>query len=86
MLKQVSVPRTGVGRPRTRPDHILTDKAYTSPTNTTTCNDAASGANTMLLTSVQRRKALGVTPLSLSAVRQVMVSGEEPPSPPVRSA
>ncbi|WP_331741065.1 MULTISPECIES: IS5 family transposase [unclassified Streptomyces] len=30
VLEQVSVPRTGVGRPRTRPDHVLADKAYTS--------------------------------------------------------
>ncbi|MER5570361.1 transposase [Streptomyces goshikiensis] len=28
MLEQVSVPRLGVGRPRTRPDHVLADKAY----------------------------------------------------------
>ncbi|MFF7925400.1 IS5 family transposase [Streptomyces mirabilis] len=33
VLKQVSVPRAGVGRPRTRPDHVLADKAYTSRTN-----------------------------------------------------
>ncbi|WP_078531390.1 MULTISPECIES: IS5 family transposase [Streptomyces] len=30
VLDHVSVPRTGVGRPRTRPDHVLADKAYTS--------------------------------------------------------
>lgn len=30
VLEQVSVPRTGVGRPRTRPDRVLADKAYTS--------------------------------------------------------
>ncbi|WP_415924805.1 IS5 family transposase [Streptomyces sp. AK08-01B] len=33
VLAQVSVPRTGVGRPRTRPDHVLADKAYTSRNN-----------------------------------------------------
>ncbi|WP_331751727.1 IS5 family transposase (plasmid) [Streptomyces sp. NBC_00723] len=33
VLDQVSVPRTGVGRPRTRPDHVLADKAYTSRKN-----------------------------------------------------
>ncbi|WP_443079468.1 IS5 family transposase [Streptomyces sp. NBC_01717] len=33
VLEQVSVPRTGVGRPRTRPDHVLADKAYTSRKN-----------------------------------------------------
>ncbi|WP_455568469.1 IS5 family transposase [Streptomyces lasiicapitis] len=33
VLEQVSVPRTGVGRPRTRPDHVLADKAYTSREN-----------------------------------------------------
>ncbi|MFE5909055.1 IS5 family transposase [Streptomyces wedmorensis] len=33
VLKQVRVPRTGAGRPRTRPDHILADKAYTSRAN-----------------------------------------------------
>jgi len=27
------VPRTGAGRPRTRPDHVLADKAYTSRRN-----------------------------------------------------
>lgn len=27
VLEQVSVPRTGVGRPRTRPDQVLADKA-----------------------------------------------------------
>ena len=29
-LAQVSVPRTGPGRPRTRPDAVLADKAYSS--------------------------------------------------------
>ncbi|WP_425282245.1 IS5 family transposase [Streptomyces subrutilus] len=33
VLEQVSVPRLGVGRPRTRPDHVLADKAYTSRRN-----------------------------------------------------
>ena len=33
MLEQVCVPRTGAGRPRTRPDHVLADKAYTSRKN-----------------------------------------------------
>uniref|UniRef100_UPI00403FF98C IS5 family transposase n=1 Tax=Streptomyces sp. DSM 41540 TaxID=3448657 RepID=UPI00403FF98C len=33
VLEQVSVPRIGVGRPRTRPDHVLADKAYTSRRN-----------------------------------------------------
>ncbi|WP_435882406.1 IS5 family transposase [Streptomyces kronopolitis] len=33
VLEQVSVPRTGVGRPRSRPDHVLADKAYTSRKN-----------------------------------------------------
>ncbi|MCO6699242.1 transposase [Streptomyces sp. CHA1] len=33
VLEQVSVPRAGVGRPRTRPDHVLADKAYTSRRN-----------------------------------------------------
>ncbi|MDX3186220.1 IS5 family transposase [Streptomyces sp. ME02-7008A-1] len=33
VLGQVSVPRIGVGRPRTRPDHVLADKAYTSRRN-----------------------------------------------------
>ncbi|MFI0165083.1 IS5 family transposase [Streptomyces sp. NPDC017095] len=33
VLEQVSVPRTGVGRPRTRPDRVLADKAYTSRRN-----------------------------------------------------
>ncbi|WP_432177219.1 IS5 family transposase [Streptomyces sp. Tue6028] len=33
VLEQISVPRTGVGRPRTRPDHVLADKAYTSREN-----------------------------------------------------
>ncbi|MFJ4152725.1 IS5 family transposase [Streptomyces galbus] len=33
VLEQVSVPRTGVGRPRTRPDQVLADKAYTSREN-----------------------------------------------------
>lgn len=33
VLEQVSVPRTGVGRPRTRPGHVLADKAYTSRRN-----------------------------------------------------
>ncbi|GGR10957.1 transposase [Streptomyces netropsis] len=27
------MPRNGVGRPRTRPDHVLADKAYTSRKN-----------------------------------------------------
>lgn len=29
----MSVPRSGVGRPRSRPDHVLADKAYTSREN-----------------------------------------------------
>ncbi|WP_443046827.1 IS5 family transposase [Streptomyces sp. NBC_00247] len=33
VLELISVPRNGVGRPRTRPDHVLADKAYTSRTN-----------------------------------------------------
>lgn len=33
VLEKVSVPRTGVGRPRTRPDRVLADKAYTSRVN-----------------------------------------------------
>ncbi|MFE2144213.1 IS5 family transposase [Streptomyces sp. NPDC059456] len=33
VLERVSVPRTSVGRPRTRPDHVLADKAYTSRKN-----------------------------------------------------
>ncbi|MFI0040450.1 IS5 family transposase [Streptomyces mutabilis] len=33
VLEQVSAPRTGVGRPRTRPDQVLADKAYTSRRN-----------------------------------------------------
>ncbi|WP_443049310.1 IS5 family transposase [Streptomyces sp. NBC_00316] len=33
VLEQVSVPRAGVGRPRTRPDRLLADKAYTSRQN-----------------------------------------------------
>lgn len=33
VLEQVSVPRTGVGRPRTRPGLVLADKAYTSRVN-----------------------------------------------------
>ncbi|MFE6979477.1 IS5 family transposase [Streptomyces sp. NPDC057682] len=33
VLEQLSVPRIGVGRPRTRPDHVLADKAYTSRKN-----------------------------------------------------
>ncbi|MFF4168240.1 IS5 family transposase [Streptomyces sp. NPDC001741] len=33
VLEQVSVPRIGVGRPRTRPGLVLADKAYTSRKN-----------------------------------------------------
>ncbi|MEV4868638.1 IS5 family transposase [Streptomyces syringium] len=33
VLQQIRVPRAGAGRPRTRPDHVLADKAYTSRTN-----------------------------------------------------
>ncbi|MBD0707316.1 IS5 family transposase [Streptomyces sp. CBMA291] len=33
VLELISVPRNGVGRPRTRPGHVLADKAYTSRTN-----------------------------------------------------
>ncbi|MFB9398776.1 IS5 family transposase, partial [Streptomyces echinatus] len=33
VLEQLSVPRIGVGRPRTRPDLVLADKAYTSREN-----------------------------------------------------
>jgi hypothetical protein len=30
VLERISVPGCGVGRPRTRPDRVLADKAYTS--------------------------------------------------------
>jgi transposase len=33
VLEQVSVPPAGAGRPRTRPDRVLADKAYTSRRN-----------------------------------------------------
>ncbi|WP_370880221.1 IS5 family transposase [Streptomyces aurantiacus] len=33
VLEQIAVPRSGVGRPRTRPDHVLADRAYTSRSN-----------------------------------------------------
>ncbi|WP_158718190.1 transposase, partial [Streptomyces sp. NRRL F-2664] len=33
VLERVSVPRSRAGRPRTRPDHVLADKAYTSRKN-----------------------------------------------------
>jgi len=33
VLRAIRVPRTGVGRPRSRPDRVLADKAYTSKTN-----------------------------------------------------
>ncbi|WP_442813742.1 IS5 family transposase [Streptomyces sp. NBC_01558] len=33
VLEQIAVPRSGVGRPRKRPDHVLADKAYTSRSN-----------------------------------------------------
>ncbi|MGW7099698.1 IS5 family transposase [Streptomyces sp. NPDC054883] len=33
VLSQISVSRTGAGRPHTRPDRVLADKAYTSRTN-----------------------------------------------------
>jgi transposase len=33
VLDQIRVPRSGPGRPRTRPDRVLADKAYSSKTN-----------------------------------------------------
>ncbi|BCL12606.1 IS5 family transposase [Micromonospora sagamiensis] len=33
VLTGIRVPRLGVGRPRTRPDRVLADKAYTSKAN-----------------------------------------------------
>ncbi|MEU8735695.1 IS5 family transposase [Streptomyces tendae] len=33
VLRRIVVPRLGVGRPRSRPDHVLADKAYTSRHN-----------------------------------------------------
>ena len=33
VLERIRVPRTGVGRPRTRPDRVLADKAYASRAN-----------------------------------------------------
>ena len=33
MLDKISVARLGAGRPRTRPDRVLADKAYTSKAN-----------------------------------------------------
>ncbi|KOT82487.1 transposase, partial [Streptomyces rimosus subsp. pseudoverticillatus] len=32
-MQQIAVPRLGVGRPRSRPEHVLADKAYTSRYN-----------------------------------------------------
>ena len=33
VLDRIRVPRLGAGRPRTRPDRVLADKAYTSKAN-----------------------------------------------------
>ncbi|XIG72842.1 hypothetical protein C1N81_04955 (plasmid) [Streptomyces sp. SGAir0957] len=33
VLRQIAVPRIGVGRPRSRSDHVLADKTYTSRNN-----------------------------------------------------
>jgi len=33
MIERIRVPRQGVGRPRTRPDRVLADKAYSSKAN-----------------------------------------------------
>ena len=33
LLSQLRVPRPGRGRPRTRPDHVLADKGYSSRAN-----------------------------------------------------
>jgi transposase len=33
VLQRIRVPRTGAGRPRTRPDRVLADKAYSSKAN-----------------------------------------------------
>ncbi|WP_396775373.1 transposase [Microbispora sp. H10885] len=41
VLGGIRVPRLGVGRPRTRPDRVLADKAYTSAT-ASTCGSAGS--------------------------------------------
>jgi transposase len=30
LLERIRVPRTGMGRPRCRPDHVIADKAYSS--------------------------------------------------------
>jgi transposase len=35
VLERIRVPRTGPGRPRTRPDQVLADKAYSSQANRT---------------------------------------------------
>ena len=35
VLNGIRVPRLGAGRPRTRPDRVLADKAYTSKANRT---------------------------------------------------
>lgn len=35
VLEAIRVPRQGVGRPRTRPDRVLADKAYSSQANRT---------------------------------------------------
>jgi transposase len=48
VLERIRVPRTGVGRPRTRPDRVLADKAY------------ASGANRAYL---RRRRIKGTIPI-----------------------
>lgn len=43
VLERIRVPRRLVGRPRTRPDHISGDKAYSSRRIAATCEDDTSG-------------------------------------------
>lgn len=42
VLEEIRVPRQAGGRPRTRPDHVGGDKAYSSPETGVTCADAKS--------------------------------------------
>ncbi|MFC6507874.1 transposase [Promicromonospora citrea] len=42
LLDQVSVKRDGPGRPRQRPDRVLADKAYSSPSTVVRCASVAS--------------------------------------------
>jgi transposase len=73
VLDELRVPRVGAGRPRSRPDRVLADKAYTSAATAPTCVAGASGRRSPIKTdqaaSRRRKGSKGGRPPAFDATR-----------------